>query len=651
MRLRDLYRDRAAGLYVLLTAVFFHRPLTTQTFFFRDVYNFYYPRKVLLGAALRAGTFPLWDPLTSGGQPYLATPTYMAFYPANVLYAILPPVVAFNWILVLHYLLDAVFAYWLGRVVKLSQVAAFVVGIAYAFAGVTLSCASLGGWPLALPWIPLALGLTHRALRDGRSFVPAALAASMPLFASMPETAALLFLLIVIWALALRDVPRRRRVAGIAIVIGGAVGLSLIATLPATATMAQSSRGETRRSWESFTQWSVHPRRMPELIVPQYFGPTDTLDDRDYWGREWESKGFPLVLSIYFGAPLLLLAAFGAMRCPSSDIPRRTLAALALLAIALSLGRYLPGFRLIYDYIPLVTIFRFPVKMLVLALLPIALLAGCAAERVSSDRRSALLIAAVVTIDLLVAGYRVNAFAPRSIFDEPPLAAMVREAIGPLRLFSAPAPILINAPTNEVRWLAQSQIGRLNEQTAVMFGIPVVFNTDYDLLAPTAMARFTGAARELPIARTKPLLDAAGVRAILTPEVLTMPGVIEIARTERLHLYLNQAAYAARFAGPCAGGRARIIRRELNSARYEVDAPCDGRVIFSETHYDGWRAFVDGREVPHIRVLAAFTSVAVRRGHHVIERRYFPPRFAAGMIGSLLSMIALLVAQKLSRRA
>jgi len=616
MRLRELVRDRAVWLYAAITAVFFYQPLTTKTFFFRDLYLFFYPKKVLLAAALREGTFPLWDPFTNGGQPYLAMPQCAALHPSNVLYAILPTIVAFNLIPVLHVFFCAVAAYWLGRVVGLSQPAAFTAGIAFAFAGVTLSGANLAAWLLVLPWFPMTLGLLHR-----RSFVAASFAAAMPLFAGMAELTGFLFVLVLVW--------NGRRAGATALVLAGAIGLSLVVTLPATSVLAQSSRAKVQRTYESFSSWSVHPRRLPELVIPQYFGPTNTLDDRDYRGRRWETNGFPYVLSIYFGLPVLLLAAFGALgRLEHVEVPRRALAAVAAIALLLSLGRYLPGFRLIFDYVPFVSLFRFPVKAIVLALLPIALLAGCGVERAGGRRA---LLAAVVTVDLLAAGWPVNAYAPRSLFDEPPIAAAVRAVIGPLRLYSAPHPLVVDAPTNEIRWLAQRQLATLSDYTGTTFGIPVVYHTDYDQLAPYGIAQLSRAVRRMPLSQAKPLLDAAGVRAIVTLE------------NGAPRLYVNRDAYAARFEGACGRAPVRLLRRELNAARYELDAPCGGRVVFAENHYDGWRATVDGRETPHARAGIAFTSVAVPRGRHTIERRYFPPRFLAGAAGSLLTALALLL--------
>jgi hypothetical protein len=703
MRLRDLVRDRAVALYALLTAVFFHEPLTTKTFFFRDVYQFFYPKKVLLASALQAGTFPLWDPFTNGGQPYLATPTTAALHPSNLLYAVMPVLVAFNVIPVLHVFFCAVTAYWLGRVVGLARTGAFVTGIAYAFCGVTLSGGNLSAWLLALPWIPLTIGLTHRALRDGRSLVPAAVAAAMPLIAGMAEITAFQFLLLFVWIAAAKyNVSPVRRAFVAALVVAGGIGLSLVATLPATSVIAQSARGLEKRTYESFTGWSVHPRRLPELVVPQFFGPTNTLGD-EYWGRKFETEGFPYVLSIYFGIPLLVLAAFGAVtRTTRIDAPRRALAFAAIATILLSLGQYLPGFRLLYDYVPLVAIFRFPVKVMILAIVPVALLAGCGVEAISRRRgaiaslallpllalflidvprnaytiasfahaataciafaaalflpRRTIAIAAVVTIDLLLAGYRVNAYAPRDIYDEPPIANAVREAVGPLRFYAAPiSNLVVQAPSNDISYIARWQLATLNDYTASAFGIPAVFHTDFDGLAPLRMAQMGNYVGRAPWARRKAIFDRAGVRAFRTPDEVKLQGVVEIGRVRTpmgmMRYYENRDAVAARFIGKCGVAPVTILRRDLNASRYGVDAPCDGRVIFAETFYDGWRTSIDGVEAPQVRADYAFAAVDVRAGRHLIERRYFPPRLIGGLFATLGTALLIVLIDRRLRAA
>ncbi len=748
MRLRDLVRDRAAWIFAALVVAMFYRPLTTETFYFRDLYRLFYPKRVFFAGALRSGVFPLWDPLTNGGQPFLAEPANFALHPSNVLYLLLPTIVAFNLVLVLHVLFCALAAYWLARTLALRAPAAFVCGAVFAFCGYTLSAANLTPLLLGLPWVPLTIGLLHRAQRDRRSILPAVIAAAMPLYGAASELTAMLFVTIVVWLAAVKlPVSALRKVFVGALVIAGAIGLSLPQTLPATSVIAQSARSQ-KRSFASFAENSVHPLRLAELAVPRFLGDLDSMVESDRWGRMLESGGYPYILSLYFGVPALLLAGIGAVSRRSSEVPRRALAALGFTGILFSLGRHLPWFDVLYAHLPFVGMFRFPVKAQVLALLPIALLAACGAERVIESIRArramriaaigfavlfavaaillvkseafaialantlsfttlaphhrvllgasllhaaiaalaiaaasarSRLIAAVVALDLVIAGFGVNDFAPRSLFSEPPLAAQVRALVHDGRFHSAERPLVVRAPGNDMMWLARWQLGTLADYNAAAYGIATIYHEDYDDLAPLQIARLTALMPKLPWPMRKQLLDRSDVRAFLTPDVVSLPGIREVQRIEAagLHLYANDALPPARFvstvafarndgeaalhmlksndastaivegaqprAERCGNAPVRIVERLNHATRYEVDAPCAGIVVFADHPYAGWSAAVDGASTPILRVDYAFTAVAAPRGRHIITRTYFPPRLREGVLGMLLTSVALVV--------
>jgi len=752
VRLRELHRDRGVWGLLLIGLAMFYRPLATQTFYFRDLYLLFYPKRVLMTDALRAGRIPLWDPFTNGGQPFLTLPSNFAFHPSNVLYLVLPRLFAFNLVLVLHVMFCAVAAYWAARVMRLSAPAAIVAGVVFAFCGFTLSTANLTPLLLGLPWIPMTIGLTHRALCDGRSIVPSAFAAAMPLFGAAVELTAMLFATLAVWIFFSRyAVTPRQRAIALAIIAAGTIGLSLIVTLPATSIIAESTRNE-RRSFASFSAWSVAPQRLPELIVPRFFGNADSLRDEAYWGRALESGGYPYILSLYLGIPALLLAIAGATsRSESVEVPRRALTVIASIALLLSLGRHLPGFAFLYDHVPLIGMFRYPVKAQIAMLFPIAMLAACGAESLRRNVRIAAAVlaliagalaiaigtsaaftasfaraftfkpldaslqtmlalafahaaiaalafaiasarphavAAIVALDLFAAGFNVNFYAPREIFDEPASAAFVREATGPMRFHAEPRPSMLRASGDAIRYLAEWQLATLADYTASTFGVPVVFHTDYDGLAPLRMSHLNDQIARMPWNARRAIFDRAGVRTFMTQDELRMPNLAEIARLEApqrpLRIYGNANAAAARFVSRidlaptpddallgimhstdltraiveapvvvdnCGAAPVRLLARSLNSARYEVEAPCRGLVVFAENHDPGWRARVDGRETPHVRADYAFTAVAVARGRHVIERTYFPPRLWAGAVGTLLTMVILFSIARAAARA
>ncbi|MGZ5494707.1 MAG: hypothetical protein ACXWHG_13970, partial [Thermoanaerobaculia bacterium] len=311
--LRRMLGERALWLLCACILAFFYRPLFVETFFFRDLTLLFYGKKLLFAEALKSGQIPLWDPLMHGGQPFLAEPNHSAFYPTNILFLILPARAAFNINIVLQFLLCGVSAYFLARALGLSTTSAFVTGCVYTFCGYVLSSANLMNLMQAMPWPPALLASVHLLLveRRKRWLVTGAISGALPLLAGAAELSVMSFTLAGAWILFVgsRIADRRSQIAGL-LVIAFSAGLSLMQTLPAFEMIRNSSRQE-KRDYATFVQWSVSPQRLPELVVPQFFGPTDTLARRDYWGGRYES-GYPYIISIYFGTTALLLALAGA---------------------------------------------------------------------------------------------------------------------------------------------------------------------------------------------------------------------------------------------------------------------------------------------------------------------------------------------------
>ncbi len=372
--------ERALWLLIAATLLFFYRPLLGDTVFFRDIYLLFYGKKLLLAEALRHGEIPLWDPLMNGGQPFLASPGNSAFYPFNIVFLFLPPLAAYNIHLVLQFVCCAVSAYFLARAVGLSTVAAFVCGTVYTFCGYVLSSSSLLVLMQAVPWAPALLASMHLLVTERRKrwLVAAAIFGAFPILGCGADMSAMSFALAAAWAVLVpREIPIARRVRLTILAIGFAAGLSLVLTIPAYEVIRNSSRGE-KRDYATFVQWSVSPQRLPELVVPRFFGPTDTLARRDYWGGKYE-YGYPYIVSIYFGASVFLHAIAGLIG--SNLRGRFLLGAFALLGFILCLGGYLSFFHFVWEHVPLIGIFRFPVKALQLTLVPMALLAAAGIEQ------------------------------------------------------------------------------------------------------------------------------------------------------------------------------------------------------------------------------------------------------------------------------
>ena len=90
------------------------------------------------------------------------------------------------------------------------------------------------------------------------------------------------------------------------------------------------------------------------------------------------------------------------------------------------------------------------------------------------------------------------------------------------------------------------------------------------------------------------------------------------------------------------GGAARITRYEPD--RVEMTASGPGLAVLSDVQFPGWRATVDGRDVPIERVDYLLRGVKLGPGEHKIVMTYAPWSWRIGWIVSLLAALVLLIA-------
>ncbi len=78
--------------------------------------------------------------------------------------------------------------------------------------------------------------------------------------------------------------------------------------------------------------------------------------------------------------------------------------------------------------------------------------------------------------------------------------------------------------------------------------------------------------------------------------------------------------------------------------RYKYSADAPSTVIFSEIYYNkGWRAYVDGEEVPYLRANYILRAMELPEGEHTIEWRFRAPRWGLIEGITLIASIAILL--------
>lgn len=354
-----------------VTAWLFSGPIFKGTLlFFRDINVYYYPNYVFLERALRQGVWPLWNPTSDAGAPFLITD------PIDLLFvAALGAPGALRFGPPLHLALAMLGGSLLARTLGFSAWGVWAAGLFYGLSGYLLSTVNFFELFHATAWAPFVLVAAVRLWR-----VPSARAAAcLGLLGGVQmttlgaetvlQTGLLAFVL-------LSGRPDRRRIAA----LGGAFVITLLVAAPALFGVRALVEGTTRARGLPLQQsfaWSARPITLLDAVVPKLFGDVHAFSDRGFWGQPFFPDGFPYLLSLYVGPGLLLLAA------RSGAYPLRSrLWAVVALGVLLALGTHGP---LAIVLTPLMRHLRTPPKFLFMSDLALCLLAAQGLARATKD--------------------------------------------------------------------------------------------------------------------------------------------------------------------------------------------------------------------------------------------------------------------------
>ncbi|MGH9404432.1 MAG: YfhO family protein [Terriglobia bacterium] len=368
-----------------LAALFWKELFAGQVLFFRDAFNQSYPLAHFIHDVCRQGHIPYWNPLLNFGQPLVANPNSLFFYPDTLLIVLLPFAFAYNFHYILSFMIAAAGTYWLARRWNQSRWAALFAASAFAFSGPLLSLGSFYNEAACAAWIPWALVAADKAAKE-RSARPWILLSVVFAFQFLAgELFTLMGTFVLALAYALYRAGNRRRLLGAENirVFGGflaagiaALALAAVQFVPAAYLLAGSRRGIQGLTYHDTAYWSLHPLSLLETVLPHFFG--NALDGYATWSWVLNGRNLPYFPSIFLGFVPLFFAFAGCMlgRAGNEKAARRFVMGAAMAFLIFVLGSYTPVFALVYLAFPPLGLVRFPIKLLVIFALLVALLAG-----------------------------------------------------------------------------------------------------------------------------------------------------------------------------------------------------------------------------------------------------------------------------------
>ncbi|HXK08010.1 MAG TPA: YfhO family protein [Vicinamibacteria bacterium] len=344
--------------------------------FERDINLVWWAQVESFVRCIAKGSWPVWDPYRSFGQPLLADPSAEILYPPTWLNLLMPSWAYYTVFAAGHLVLAAAGMRMLARRLGLSGAGAFVAGVCFVATGPVFSLVPLYHHLAGAAWIPWVVWSALRlADRPGPSSVARlAVVAAAQLLAGSADM--FLMALVVVGAFGLRSALARPRspqsprrvltwtVLGFAL----ALGLAAVQWMPTLELARSSERFDLTP--RTRTTWSVHPLALIEVVLPFSLNSLRALSP--YLAREVYPQAY-FMASLYLGLPALGLALFGlADRRPH----RGVLAGLLAFALLFALGRHGVFYEPATLLLPFLRVIRYPVKVMVVAALAWALLAG-----------------------------------------------------------------------------------------------------------------------------------------------------------------------------------------------------------------------------------------------------------------------------------
>ena len=334
--------------------------------------SFYFTRFRQFGFdELRNGNFPLWNPYTYSGAPFIGTVQSAMLYPLNFIFYFLPLAKAINLSIVFHHALTGILMYAWARGRSLQPLAAFVSGILLMFGSAYFMRAFAGHLTMlnALAWTPLIFLAVDRIF-DNPSLkwaLVGAFATSMQTLAGYPQSAYASALALAMYC-AFRYIPAPRKIALTSSLAIVAVLPLLMCAMPLW--MGFDAGQESLRGggvdYEFAATFSLPPENLLTVIAPRLFGDHVNFP---YWGRWsiWDA-------SLYFGIGGFALMLFGIARGEGNQ--KRFSTSIMLVFVLICLGAYTPAFKPIFDFVPGFNLFRAPSKYAFHAAIFAALLSG-----------------------------------------------------------------------------------------------------------------------------------------------------------------------------------------------------------------------------------------------------------------------------------
>jgi len=359
-----------------------------------DAKAHFQPQIQFLARSLARGESPFWAPFAFSGLPQVADPQSMIFSPPMLLLALVnpaPSLTAVDATVLVMLLAGAAGVLLLARDLGWHWAGGLVAALGFAFGAAMAWRLQHFGQVLSLAYWPFAHLFLKRALeRPSAAYGIAAGVVAAFIVLGRDQVGLICIYLLAGYVLC-HVVTSRAPVeaafrAAPALVLGGAVGAAIVA-LPILMTLLYADMSNRPViDYAGAGAGSLHPALIVTMLVPHLFGAAGEM--AKYWGPPsftWEGTGLFIAQNmgqLYIGAAPVLLLWSGLVRGALWEREIRFFTVALALLVLYAVGWYTPAFRVFYEVLPGVDLYRRPADAVFVIGALAALLAGYVAHRV-----------------------------------------------------------------------------------------------------------------------------------------------------------------------------------------------------------------------------------------------------------------------------
>jgi hypothetical protein len=378
------------------------------------------PQIQFLAQSLSSNQAPTWLPYAFSGHPQIADPQSMILSPFLVLalFTYSPSLWAVDTtLLVIIFVSGAALMLWF-RDQGWHWAGGLVAAIAFCYGASMAWRIQHIGQVLSLAYLPVAMLFLDRALarRSIRYGALAGVAAALIVLGRDQVAMLAIYFLIglTLWRFLSAEAPVATvRRSLVPLGVGGVVAFAII-VVPVLLTVllaAQSNRPSI--DFLGAGRGSLHPALLITAVAPEVFGASGRMEE--YWGPPsfaWQDTGIFLAQNmgqLYIGAIPLILLLMAALRGRLWAREVRFFTVALGVALIYALGWYTPVFRLLYELVPGVSLYRRPADATFLVGALAAILSGYSTHRLFQEplaevtRRQVLIVLGVIAAALEVA--------------------------------------------------------------------------------------------------------------------------------------------------------------------------------------------------------------------------------------------------------